>query len=154
MSTLQNKFIPHSVLVSTLVVVPIVFLSAIPWLKEQPDWLVLTLGGVASLTEVGGAILLMARKDRESDEWHKDAARFGSFWGWIIGAGIVPLLLVLPPFQSLVVTLARASDAEAVITDRAALLIFLMGFVGLVLLQTLCTGLLSLFWRIWMSRAV
>lgn len=154
MSTLRKKFIPHSVLISTLIIVPIIFLSAIPWLKGQPDWLVLMLAGIASLIEVGGGILLMAHKDRESDEWHKNAARFGSFWGWIIGAGIVPLLLVLPPFQSLIVTLARASDADAVITDRAALLIFLMGFVGLVLLQALCTGLISLFWRIWMSRAV
>lgn len=143
-----------SVLVAILVITPILFLAAIPWLKDQPDWMALTFGGLAALIEISGAMILAARKDRQSDEWHRGASRFGSQWGWLVGAGLVPLLLVLPPVQQAILAFAKQTDGGVVITEKAALLTFLLGFVTVVLLQTLFTAIFTLAWRFWMSRAV
>ena len=154
MSLLNHPLTQHRILVPILVIVPIAYLASLPWLKGSPDWLIFTLGGIAVLVEVGGSFILFAQNDQQSDEWHRGATRFGTQWGWLVGAGIIPLLLVLPPFQNLVLSLATLTDQDANLTERAALMTFLMGFGAVVVLQAIFTAVFSLVWRIWMSRAV
>lgn len=128
-------------------------LMSIPWLKQQPDGLALLLTGVAGTLTVLASIALAVLNDRELDEWQRTNARFASQWGWTVGAGLLAMLLALPPVRGLIISGAAIwggmpdPDARLVITT------FTFGFMAAVITQVLCIALLSLGWHLWMSRA-
>lgn len=154
MTQLPRSFLTqHNVLLFIAICIPIAFFAAIPWLKKQPDVVVYFVGGIAAFIEIGVSMLLAAKKDREADEWHRGAWRFGAQWGWILGAGIVPIVMSFPQFHDLILSFARSLDGGE-LTEKVVLLTFMAGFAAVVLLQSLCTTAFSLGWRIWMSRAV
>ena len=97
MTTVPAPNPPMKLIIAALILIPIVFLSSLFWLKDQPDWLVWTLGGIATLLELSLSLIVVAVKDRQIDEWHRGALRFGTQWGWQVGAGLIPLLVLLPP---------------------------------------------------------
>lgn len=154
MTITHRGFSLHTALIILAVLTPIAFLSALPWLDSQPDWVVLSLGGAAALIEIVSAFALTALKDRKADEWHRGATRFGAHWGWLVGAGVVPLLITLPPFQGLVIAFATNIDPDAQVTEKMALMTFLAGFMTVVMLQAIFSAVFSLTWRMWMSRAI
>lgn len=132
---------------------PAVFLISLPWLKEQPDAVVYLFAGLAATVTVLASFALAIIKDRALDEWHRSATRFSSQWGWLTGGGVVALLLALPPFHDLIISLAARARAGGAPEEKIVLLAFTGGFMTLVLVQTLCTIALSIVWRAWMSRS-
>ena len=46
------------------------------------------------------------------------------------------------------------TDEGMVLTEKTALLVFLLGFVCVVIFQGVFTAIFSVGWRVWMSRAV
>ncbi|WP_022694587.1 hypothetical protein [Ponticaulis koreensis] len=151
LNTLQ-RIIPQKVLIAILVIVPIVFLSSMPWLKDQPDWVALTLGGIATAIEISGSWLLVARQERKADEWQLGANRFSSHWGGLIGSGLVPIMLLIPPVQDVIFSFAQWVDEGDELTTKTVLMTFLLGFVTVVLFQGIATAILNAAWRNWMSR--
>lgn len=135
------------------IIAPISFLAAIPWLKEQSDGTVYLFAGIAATITVLCSFALSILEERKMDEWHRTAARFASQWGWITGSGIVALLLALPPFHDAIIAMA-GSLARVAEPDRVlVLLAFTLGFMAVVLMQTICTWTLSVIWRSRKSRA-
>ncbi len=131
---------------------PALFIASTPWLKDQPDGVVYLVAGAAATTTVIGAFLLAILKDKQLDEWHRSAARFSGHWGWLAGAGLVALLLALPPIHNGIVAFAASVSDGATPDKKAVLLVFMLGFVTVVFAQAACTMLLSVIWRFWMSR--
>ena len=147
----QHPLYPK-VLIALLIIVPVAFLGSIPWLKEQADWIVLTLGAIATIIEITASWLLVARRDKASDEWQRGATRFSSYWGGLVGGGLVPILLLLPPVQQLIMSFAQWADEGTELTMKTALMTFLLGFITVILFQGLATSILNAAWRNWMSR--
>jgi hypothetical protein len=142
-----------ALLVALAVIPPIAFVAALPWLKQQPDALVFLFAGIASTLTVVASFLLAILQDRKLDEWNRSNARFSSQWGWTAGASLVALLLALPPFRDLIVSLA-ASWAQTPIPDqKLVLLTFTFGFMAVVVSQLVCTAVLSIGWAFWKSRS-
>ncbi len=154
MSSKRQSRLPLRVLLGALMVVPPVsILVSIPWLKQQPDGVVFLLSGTAAALTVVASFVLAILHDRKIDEWERSNARFSSQWGWTTGAGLVALLLALPPFRDLIVSLV-ANLADVPNPDhKLVVLAFTFGFGGVVLAQGVCTTLLALGWVFWKSRA-
>lgn len=157
MSPHRKSRLPHRALIALGVVPPIVFLAAIPWLKQQPDALVFLFAGIASTLAVVAGFSFSVLADRQMDEWQRSNARFSNQWGWLAGISLVALLLALPPIHDLIVSIvswAATTFAHAPTPDReVALLTFTFGFITVVLAQIVCTVLLSIGWFSWMSRS-
>ncbi len=139
-------------LFAVMILAPISVLIAIPWLKQQPDNFVFLYSGVAAAITVVAAFANSILFDRQLDEWQRTNARFSAQWGWAAGAGLMALLLSLPIFRewmvSVVADLADATNPD----DTLVILAFTFGFGGVVLVQGLCTTLLSIGWTYWKSR--
>ena len=133
---------------------PILFAVSMPWLDDQADWLVLTAAAIMGLIVMAATLSFAALSVRQTDEWHRGAQKFGAQWGWPIGAAMVPLIAILPPVQELIAQAASSLDESMVITQNGALMIFMMGFVVVVVMQAVCTMIATVAWRVWMSRAV
>jgi len=139
-------------LLAVIILAPLSVLIAIPWLKAQPDNFVFLYSGIAAALTVFAGFALSVLQDRQLDEWQRSNARFSSQWGWAAGAGLVALLLSLTPFRDwMVSTVADVAD----VTDpdqTLVILAFTLGFAGVVLVQGLCTAVLSIVWAYWKSR--
>jgi hypothetical protein len=135
-----------------MVVPPIAVVAAIPWLRQQSDGLVFLLSGIAAALTVLASTALAVLHDRSIDEWQRSNARFSSQWGWTLGAGLVALLLALPPFRYLIVSAAAVWGGTPDPDSRLVIMTFTVGFMAVVFAQLLCTVVLSLGWNAWMSR--
>lgn len=139
-------------LLAAMVIAPLSVLIAIPWLKQQPDDFVFLYSGIAAAITVAAAFVNSVLFDRQLDEWQRTNARFSAQWGWAAGAGVVALLTSVPPFRdwmvSVVADVADVPDPNA----KLVILAFTFGFGGVVLVQGLCTTLLSIGWTYWKSR--
>ena len=142
-----------ALLVGLAVVPPFSFVAALPWLKQQPDELVFLFAGIASTLTVVASFLLAILQDRTLDEWNRSNARFSSQWGWTAGASLVALLLALPPFRDLIVSLAARWAQEPDPDQKLVLLTFTFGFMAVVVAQLVCTAVLSVGWAFWKSRS-
>lgn len=149
---LQNSKYPYTWASVLTLVAPISFLLAIPWLRQQPDSIVYLCAGITATITVVGSIVVAIFKDRELDEWHRTAARFSNQWGWLIGAGLVALLLALPPVHDLLFNLSIAVSKGHHPDRTLVLMIFTFGFMITVLAQSACMMLLNAVWRSRMSR--
>ncbi|MAT36035.1 MAG: hypothetical protein CMK06_13005 [Ponticaulis sp.] len=133
---------------------PVLFAISMAWLRDLPDWLVFTLAIMMGLTVMFSTLSLAAVSLESTDEWHREAAKFGAQWGWPMGAALFPFVLILPPAKKLIANFASSLDQGISISQEAALMIFMMGFICVVVLQAVCTMVAGLLWRLWMSRAV
>lgn len=140
-------------LLVTMIAPPVAIVAAIPWLRQQPEGLVLLLTGVAAMLTVLSSLALAVLQDRKVDEWQRSNARFSSQWGWTVGASLVALLLALPPVHALIVSGAAIWGGTPNPDARLVITTFTFGFMAVVVAQAICTLLLSLGWSAWMSRA-
>ena len=139
-------------LFAVMIIAPLSVLIAIPWLKDQPDDFVYLYSGVAAALTVAAAFASSVLQDRQLDEWQRTNARFSSQWGWAAGAGIVALLMSVPPLRDwMVATVADVADV-ANPDQTLVILAFAFGFGAVVLVQGLCTVVLSIAWVYWKSR--
>ena len=132
---------------------PIVFVASLPWLQNQPDALVYLCTGIAATITVVSSFVVAIYEHRKLDEWHRAAAGFSNQWGWIAGSGLVALLLSLPPFHRLVMSVAGAVAGVADPDRTLVLIAFTLGFMAVVVAQMACTVVLSIVWRARKSRA-
>jgi hypothetical protein len=140
---------PKAIAASLMVLCPLCFIAAIPWLKSQSEATVHLLGGLAASGTVVASFVLAVLKDQELDEWHRSAARFSNQWGWLAGGGVIAVLQGVPAFQALVIELSAVGSEAA---GKQPLFAFMLGFMSVILAQMACTIALSKGWRSWMSR--
>jgi hypothetical protein len=139
-------------LAALCVVPPIVIFANLGWLDRQPDQVVFLLTGSASALVIVAGNLLAILQERKMDEVNRTNMRFSVHWGWALGTSLVALLLAFPPFHDVIMSLA-ANWADAPNPDRTlVLLTFMLGFMSLVIAQTIFTALLSIGWTLWKSR--
>jgi len=139
-------------LFAAMIIAPLSVLIAIPWLKQQPDDFVFLYSGIAAAITVAAAFVNSVLFDRQLDEWQRTNARFSAQWGWAAGAGVVALLMSLPLFRDwMVSTVADVADV-ANPDQTLVILAFAFGFGAVVLVQGLCTVVLSIAWTYWKSR--
>lgn len=99
-----------------LVLVPIAFLAAIPWLKTTVGGSMVSLiGGAAAIFVVSYANYLNFRARRRLDEVEKASLGFAAQWGVAAGQAVFVLLIALPPFIDLAtnsLVIGRAIPAQ------------------------------------------
>lgn len=131
----------------------IAVVASIPWLKQQPDDLVFLLSGIAGAVTVAAGLALGVIHDRHLGEWERSNSRFSSYWGEAIGTSLVALLLLVPPFRDLIVSVvANWADAPN-LDQKPVVLAFVFGFMALVIAKTVCMAFLSIGWALWKSRS-
>lgn len=157
MSPPRRSKVPHVALFAAALVPGGIFLAAIPWLKEQPDSLVFLLAGVTAVIAVAAGLAHSILNDRASDEWHRSGARFATQWGWLTGLSLMAVLVALPPFHDLIfstVSWAAINLAHEPVPDReVVILTFTLGFIAVVIMQTIATVVMSIWWFSRMSRS-
>ena len=146
---------PYSMLALTTIMIglPVMFIAAIPWLKQQPESVVYLCAGIAATGTVVASFVLAIQKHQKFDEWHRSAARFSSQWGWLAGAGTIAILLSFPALQNAIVAVSGSLGDVAAPDRKLVFMAFTGGFMSVVLAQMVCTLLLSAGWRYWMSRS-
>ena len=152
MSSPSKKSRMHIWFALSGMIAPIVFLTSIPWLKQQPDAVVHVLGGIAATICIVSSLALAIVKDQHMDEWHRSAARFSSQWGWLTGGALVVLFTAVPAARELIVSIAQNFSDNGKVDERMIMLTFMGGFTLTIFVQTVCTVVLSLIWRYRMSR--
>lgn len=143
----------RALLLALMILPPIAIVASVSWMKHQPQGLVFLLSGLASALAVASSFALAILYDRQIDEWQRSNARFSSQWGWTAGACLIALLMALPPFRDLVVSMVASWAGAPTVGQKPVLLAFTLGFGTVVFAQGLCTVLLSIGWVVWKSRA-
>ena len=143
---------PKAIAGILMVLFPISFLVAIPWLKEQPDTIVHLFSGIAATGTVVSAFVLAIFKDKELDEWHRGAARFSNQWGWLAGGGLIAILQAAPAFRTVIVYITSSLTNSAGSPGAQVVFAFMLGFMAVILAQMVCILALHKGWRVWMSR--
>ena len=64
---------PYSMLALTTIMIglPVMFIAAIPWLKQQPESVVYLCAGIAATGTVVASFVLAIQKHQKFDEWHR-----------------------------------------------------------------------------------
>lgn len=134
---------------SPVVLVIVGFLSAIPWLKQQSDALVLTLSAAASIFVMGYCVFLSNRLQRHLDEVQIANQGFATSRGWTWGAMATVVLLMLPPVANGLTDLANMLGTGARDTsDRDAVrLALFFGFMLVVVMQLVAVMVASAIWQ-------
>jgi formate/nitrite transporter FocA (FNT family) len=153
MSSRRQSWLPLRVFLFALMVIPpISFLAASSWLKQQPDERVLLLSGIAGTVTIGASFLLAILHDRNMDEWHRSNTRFSTQWGWTAGASLVSFLLLLPVCRDWIVSVVADWSDVSDPSTKVVILAFTFGFIAVILMQLICTAVLSTGWALWKSR--
>jgi hypothetical protein len=132
-----------------VVLIPVAFLAAGPWLRTVGGQTVtLVAAAVAAILTMSYANYLSFLVLRTQDEVEKASAGFAAQWGVALGQiGFVPLLM-LPAFLEMSTDLVRELTHDPGVQQRVVALAMTFGFCGLVLMQ--CIGTLvvrALWWR-------
>ena len=143
---------PKTLATSLMVLFPVSFIVAVPWLREQSVPSVQIFAGIAATGTVVASFVLAVLKDQDLDEWHREAARFSNQWGWLAGSGLIAILQGIPAFQTLIIDIASGLVAQTESSDTQVLFAFALGFMAVILAQMICILALSKGWRSWMSR--
>ncbi len=139
---------------SPLLVVIVGFLSAIPWMKQQSDALVMTLTAAVSIFVMGYSVFLANRQQRRLDEVQIASQGFATSRGWTWGAMATVVLLTLPPVANGLVDLAnRMGTGSPDTSDRDAVrLALFFGFMLVVFMQLIAVMVASAIWQWRMAR--
>jgi hypothetical protein len=138
------KFVRGALWASPLVVVPAAFLASIPWLRQQDTAIALGIAAAVAVLVMGYSFYLAARATRRLDEVEIAGQRFAQAQGWTIGIFASGLALVFPPAMNGLADLANSIGAGS--PDKAVRLGIVMGFMLVVMLQTLGMVAASIWW--------
>ena len=121
------------------------------WVIQQPGWVrsAQLLFFVIAVYAVGTTA--QYRAERRLDEVELAAARFGARWGLVAGVAFMVVLMVLPPFHSL---LAHTADALAGFNGYPRAVetrMFMLGIVSTFAAQEVSRALLTAGWK-WSTR--
>lgn len=144
----------YALWLSPVVIVVVGFLAAIPWLKQQNDALVLALTAVASIFVMGYSLFTSHRLQRHLDEVQIASQGFASSRGWVWGAMVTILLLMLPPIANGLIDLANVlSTGSPDLPDRGAVqLALFFGLILVVLMQLIAVIVAAAIWQRRMER--
>jgi len=149
-SVFQSRW-SFAILIALAIIPPVAFLTAIPWLKQQNDGLVLFAGLLASFSVISASMILSVLKDRRADEWTRAGSRFSVHWGFALGGIIVTFLIALPGFQTFITAiLSELTGSQA--DEKLVMLSFTGGFMACIFAQLIASIGLGAAWRFWMSR--
>lgn len=130
--------------VSPAIIVPIVFFASMPWLQRQHDSVTLAVAAAASIFVMGYSLFLAARVTRRLDEVEIAGQRFAQTQGMVIGWIAATLVMMIPPAMTALADLA-AGIAEGS-PEKAVRLGIVIGFMLVVILQTLGMAVVSVWW--------
>lgn len=144
MNNLQ-KFGWNALWISPVVIVPVAFFAFMPWLKQQSDAIALGIAAVAAIFVMGYSLFLAARVNRHLDEVEIAGQRFAQAKGLTIGSVAAVLVMLIPPLMNALVDLANTIGGGS--PDKAVKLGITIGFMLVVLLQTLGVVGASIWWE-------
>jgi hypothetical protein len=135
-----------------LIILPIAFFAAVPWLKSLPQEQALLITAAFAIFVIGYANYFTFRQQRGLDEVESASAGYAAQWGVPAGQAAFVLLLLLPPFQAFVSSIVNQFGAEFGVTlsQPGAVLVMALAFCGIVILQTIGTFVIYMFW--WKAR--
>jgi hypothetical protein len=87
-----------------------------------------------------------ARGEQRRDEIQIAAIRFGHRWSSVPAILLIIVASLLPPFQELIVELARTFEDRASTRPPPAVSVFMLGVVAMVMLQFIAASLLRAAW--------
>jgi len=151
MSSIATHNRTKRILIALMVIAPVTFLSAIPWLRDGPEWITFLAAGMASFTLIAAAMAFAIIKDRQVDEWTRTGARFSGHWGMVVGGAAIALLLALPFFRDFITEILSHFHG-APVDKQLVLITFTAGFMACMMAQSIAVLILGFFWRMWMSR--
>lgn len=132
-----------------------IFFGSMRWMRGMDDTIVLVVSGAFAIFVMGWAAMLAKRVQRGMDEVQVAGQVFASTRGAVIGWGVVPLLILLPPVHNGLINLANTlSTGSADTSDRGAVLLgVVFGFMLLTVMQTLGTFVAQAIWQRRLNRA-
>lgn len=137
-----------------MIIPPISFFAALPWLRVQQDNVVYFWGGLASIITVLSSLALAIHQDRRMDEWLRTGTRFSVHWGYVAGCSFLAMMLALPQGRDLIVHVATQLSRTGQVDDKLVLLSFTGGFIACVFVQMVFIAIIGAIWRAWSLRAV
>ncbi len=141
----SNK-LPVALRLLPLVIVPAGYLALVPWLKD--------VGGPATVTIISAAVAIFVMgyanyfaysHQRKLDEVQRAGASFAAQWGMSVGQILFVLLVLLPPVQDFATWLVNSVEGDAA-DSGTVVFAMVLGFCGLVVLQTIGTVIVNLVW--------
>ena len=131
-----------------VVLVPITFFAAIPWLKTISQPMVLLVTAAMVIFVMSYANYLSFRAQRRLDEVQKAGAAFAAQWGAPAGQVAFGLLLVLPPFKDVTTAVVSKVAGHPGMTVDGTIVVVSMalGFCAVVLLQSVGTAVVHAIW--------
>lgn len=129
---------------SPIVIVPIAFFAAVPWLKQQSDAIALGVAAAASVFVMGYSLFFAARVNHHMDEVQIAGQRFAHTKGMTIGWVAAVLVMMFPPLMNSLVDMANTLGAGS--PDKAVKLGITIGFMLVVLLQALSMAAVATWW--------
>jgi len=145
MTTLNTRKLARCALwISPVIIVPVAFFAATPWLAEQPDALTLSVDAAAALFVMAYSLFLSARVNRRLDEVQVAGQRFSSTWGMTIGSVAAVVVMMIPPLMNALADAALRLGTES--PEEAVKLGITIGFMLVVVLQLIGTGAISFWW--------
>lgn len=138
------KFVRGALWAAPLVIPPVVFFASIPWLKQQDAAIALGIAAATAIFVMGYSAFLAARVNRRLDEVEVAGQRFATTQGWTIGIFAAGLVMIFPPALNALADLANTFGAGS--PDVAVRVAIVIGFVMVVILQTLGMVAASIWW--------
>jgi hypothetical protein len=139
-----------------LVLVPIAFFASIPWLKTLSAEQSLLITAAVATFVIGYANYFTFRYQQGLDEVESASVGFAAQWGVPAGQALFVLLLLFPPFQAFATSVVNqfitefANNPGATVDRTAVILAMALAFCSIVVLQTIGTLVVYMFW--WKSR--
>lgn len=128
-----------------IVVVPVAVFASLPWLKQQNAAVSMGIAAAAAIFVMGYAVFLAARVNRRLDEVEIAGQRFATTQGTTVGWIAAVLVMIFPPVMNALVDLANTIGAAS--PDKAVRMGIVIGFMLVVLLQTLGIVAVSIWWQ-------
>jgi hypothetical protein len=126
------------------IIVPIALFASLPWLKQQNDVVSSGIGAAASIFVMGYALFVAARVNRRLDEVEIAGQRFAQTKGMTIGSFAAVLVMIFPLSMNALADLASTIGAAS--PEKAVKLGITIGFMLVVILQTLAMAAVAIWW--------
>lgn len=130
---------------SPLVILPAAYLALAPWLDEQTDVVETTVRVTFALALLTYCIFLAASVNRRLDEVQIAGQRIAQTRGMTLGVLIAVLLLTFPPSMNALVSLAESIASGS--PEKAVRVAIVLGFMLVVVLQTLAMFAVAIWWE-------
>jgi hypothetical protein len=106
MPIMKQKTAIDTALGSAVAALLVGWVISMAWTAGQPDWVrsAVTLAFLIAISAAGA--IAQARADGRLDEVELAAVRFGARWGLVAGVAFMNVLIVLPPFHTLLMEMS------------------------------------------------